>query len=73
MSIEDNVNYELIELREQIQREYNEFVEMDEHAELTDRELAENFWSNAIVDYNSNHRAKVGFVINNGIVELLEY
>lgn len=73
MRIEDGLNYDLVKLKNQIQSEYNAFVETDHSAELTDEELVENFWSNAICEYNDNHSCKYGFVINNGIVELVEY
>lgn len=61
-------------LRNKIQDEYDEFVEEDAACELSEDELLENFWSNAIVDFNdTNPEINVGFEITNGIVTLLPY
>ena len=56
------------ELREEIQKEYNDFIERDDMCELTDEELEMNF----ITDILSNY-INVGFVVNNNIIEMIEF
>lgn len=60
------------ELKWKVQEEYNNYVELDQSCELSEDELAESFCSGAIVKYNDSHRFKLGFVINNGIIEIIE-
>ena len=68
------MNQELETLRKNIQEEYYDFVEQDSMCELTDQELIDNFWSDAIIEYNENHIGnEVGFIINNHIVEIINY
>lgn len=64
----------MLELRNKIQEEYNNFVELDSSCDLTEDEINENFWSDATFKYNYNHKGnEVGFTINNGIIEIIEY
>jgi hypothetical protein len=64
----------MLELKNKIQEEYNAFVELDSSCELTDDEINESFWSEEIIKYNDNHEGnEVGFTINNGIIEIIEY
>lgn len=63
-----------IELKNKIQEEYNNFVELDLSYDLTDDEINQSFWSDAIIKYNNNHEGnEVGFIINNGVIEIIEY
>lgn len=64
----------IIELKNKIQEEYNNFVELDSSCDLTDDEINESFWSEEIIKYNDNHEGnEVGFTINNSIIEIIEY
>lgn len=64
----------LEKLRNKIQEEYNDFVEEDAACELSEDEINESFWSDAIVEFNDkNPEINVGFEINNGIITLLRY
>lgn len=64
----------LEELRNKIQEEYNDFIELDSSCDLSEDEIDESFWSDAIIEYNDNHEGnEVGFTIKNGIIEILEY
>ena len=68
------MDQELETLRKNIQEEYYDFVEQDSMCELTDQELIDNFWSDAIIEYNDNHKGnEVGFIINNHEVEIIKY
>ena len=63
-----------IELKNKIQEEYNNFVELDLACDLTEDEINQSFWSEEIIKYNDAHEGnEVGFVINDGIVEIIEY
>lgn len=59
-------------LKNRIQEEYNNFVEEDAACDLSDSELVENFWSNAIVEFNEeNPEINATFEIINGIVNVI--
>lgn len=64
----------MLELRNKMQEEYNNFVELDSSCDLTDDELVGSFWSEEIIKYNDEHEGnEVGFIINNGIIQIIEY